>query len=93
MNDLEITETIKLALRNVCNDKSLIIEDHMSLFEDFKLDSLDFVEFVQEIEMSVGYKLDMDLFLKKSQNKNFKNLVFLDFVNYVISLKENKANG
>lgn len=90
--EISSKEKIKEVIRQICSDPAMDIQDEMTIFVQLKLDSLDFVELVQETEQSLGVQLEVREFFETRPTKNLKGVTLAEFVQFVDSkwLKEAK---
>lgn len=85
-----LTEKIILALKNFCPDNSNI-NSETKIIEDLGLESIDFVDFIFELEKLTGNHIDMvklSVSLSQGTNKRFREVKVKDLAAYLETLKD-----
>lgn len=88
MNNLN--EKIILTLRNFCPDTSRVTPE-TKIIEDLGLESIDFVDFIFELEKLIGKHIDivrLSVALSQGTNKRFREVRIKDLAEYLDTLKD-----
>lgn len=84
----EIFNCIVSSLKRISNQQ-IVIDRQTKIMEDLGLESIDFVDFVFELEKAVKIPLDitqMSIVLTKTSGRRFKEVTVADVESYLLSL-------
>ncbi|MFA6237031.1 MAG: phosphopantetheine-binding protein [Bacteriovorax sp.] len=89
MNDNYLQSTISV-LQNFCPDLKTPITPETKIVEDLGLESIDFVDFIFELEKIVNLRIDivqLSIALSKGTTKRFREVRVADIANYLKNIK------
>ncbi len=86
-----ILEKAILILSKMTLDNSFVITADSKIVEDIGLESIDFVDFVFELEQELGFHIDisdLSISLSKESGKRFRQVTVGEIVSYLEKHKE-----
>lgn len=89
MNDFYLESTISI-LQKFCPDVKSSINSETKIIEDLGLESIDFVDFIFELEKIVNLRIDivqLSVALSKGTSKRFREVRVADVAKYLNNLK------
>ncbi len=84
------TELTILALRKICTDPAVIILPETKIMEDLGLESIDFVDFVFELERVTGVEIeitDLSVALSHVSGRRFRQIAVSEIADYIAKIK------
>lgn len=76
-------------LKKFCQDTKVAINAETKIIEDLGLESIDFVDFIFELERAVNIQIDivkLSVALSKGTNKRFREVKVIDLAEYLENL-------
>jgi acyl carrier protein len=89
MDDTLLQSTI-ITLKKFCKDSIIPINAETKIVEDLGLESIDFVDFIFELEKAVNLKIDivhLSVALSQGTAKRFREVKVADIASYLKNLK------
>jgi acyl carrier protein len=89
MDDTLLQSTI-ITLKKFCKDSIIPINAETKIVEDLGLESIDFVDFIFELEKAVNLKIDivhLSVALSQGTAKRFREVKVADIAAYLKTLK------
>ncbi len=88
----EAKENIQISLQKVTGESHLSVEDDMIFYEDFDLDSIDFLEFIFHVEKLTGIEIVVNDLLMSESIKSVKRMTVSQFGQFIIDqIKKKKS--